>query len=150
MATFGGNHFDGDFSVPLAFDGRYFILEPGDPPLVTVVREVDGSPTFEVLKNEPVGDDATKTPAGIVTVGESGGGFLYKVRPASETSVVFGTVSGDEIDVRITDKQIRVGGITLENNTFSGRMAGVVVDADGGVGIGAPIPETLVRWFGTS
>src|SRR5690348_9973760 len=100
MPRFGGNEFDGNFSVPLAFEGRYFILEPGEPdPLVTVVREVDGSPVFEVLKNEPVGEETSKTGAGIVTVGDRAGGFLYKVRPGSETSVVFGTISGEEVDV---------------------------------------------------
>src|SRR4051794_25229971 len=80
MVTFGGNHFEGDFSVPLAFEGRYFIVEPGDPPLVTVVREVNGAPAFEVLKNEPAGEQTSKTPVGIVTVGDAHGGFLYKVR----------------------------------------------------------------------
>ena len=132
MARFGGNEFEGDFSVPLAFEGRYFILEPGDPePLVSVVREVDGAPEFEVLKNEPVGDRASKTAAGVVTVGAASGGFLYKVRPGSETSVVFGTVSGEEIDVRISDREIRAGGITLQNNKFSGQMAGVLIDEIG-------------------
>ena len=31
MAKFGGNEFT-DFSVPLVFEGRYFVLEPGDTP----------------------------------------------------------------------------------------------------------------------
>lgn len=49
MARFGGNEFTG-FSVPLVFEGRYFIMEPGDPPKLTVVYEKDGEPIFEVLK----------------------------------------------------------------------------------------------------
>ena len=52
MAKFGGNEFIG-FSVPLVFEGRYFIMEPGNPPNITVVREIKGTPVFEVLKNEP-------------------------------------------------------------------------------------------------
>jgi hypothetical protein len=53
MARFGGNEFT-DFSVPLVFAGRYFILEPATPrPLITVFLERDGKPVFEVLKNEP-------------------------------------------------------------------------------------------------
>ena len=53
MVRFEGNIFS-DFSVPLVFEGRYFIIEPGTPnPLVTVVVEHDREPVFEVLKNEP-------------------------------------------------------------------------------------------------
>lgn len=33
MARFGGNEFTG-FSVPLVFEGRYFVMEPGNPPLM--------------------------------------------------------------------------------------------------------------------
>jgi hypothetical protein len=53
MAQFGGNEFT-TFSVPLVFEGRYFVLEPGNPPLLTVFSEKDGKPVFEVLKNQPV------------------------------------------------------------------------------------------------
>ena len=35
MAKFGGNEFTG-FSVPLVFIDRYFLLEPTDPPLMSV------------------------------------------------------------------------------------------------------------------
>lgn len=41
------------FSVPLVFCGRYFVLEPTDPPSLSVFVEVDGQPIFEVLKNKP-------------------------------------------------------------------------------------------------
>ena len=47
MARFGGNEFVG-FSVPLVFDGRYFIMEQNDPPQLTVVYEKDGDPNFKV------------------------------------------------------------------------------------------------------
>lgn len=152
MAHFGGNEF-ASFSVPLVFEGRYFVMEPGNPPMLTVFVERDNKPVFEVLKNKPVMNDITEvsmTPPGIVTVSASGGRFLYKIRPGSETSVVFGTLQGQEIDARITDTMIRVGGVTLQNNTFVGAMAGVVVRADGGVGIGAPIPEIVRQWLTTA
>ena len=146
MAKFGGNEFIG-FSVPLVFEGRYFIMEPGNPPLMTVVIEIDGNPVFEVLKNEPFDNplsEVSKTPPGVVTVAEkTSGKFLYKVRPDSETSVAFGKLEGGEISVRISDRRIQVGGITLENNSFVGNMAGVIVRPDGGVGIGAPIPTNV-------
>lgn len=150
MARFGGNEFT-SFSVPLVFDGRYFILEPGNPPLITVVSSQGGQPRFEVLKNQPVTDDVsevTSTPPGIVTVSDRASGrFLYKVRPGSETSVIFGQLDGGELQVRITDRRIQIGGTVLENNTFSGTMAGVVVRPDGGMSIGAPIPPEVRAWF---
>ena len=150
MARFGGNEFVG-FSVPLIFEGRHFILEPGDPPKITVVLEIDGEPVFEVLKNEPATNpitDVSKTPPGIITIGEKGTGkFLYKVRPGSESSVAFGKLDGGEISVKISDRTIQAGGITLENNTFVGNMAGVVIRADGSVGIGAPIPQKILSWL---
>lgn len=151
MVRFGGSEFV-NCSVPLAFAGRYFILEPGTPdPLVSVVLERQGQPVFEVLKNEPVENPlskVSKTPPGIVTVVDrKTDRFLYKVRPGSETSVVFGTIRGKEISAVVTDRQIRVGGITVENCVFNGVGAGIVVDESGGVGIGAPMPATLLRWF---
>jgi hypothetical protein len=148
MTRFGGNEFT-SFSVPLVFAGRCFILEPGNPPLLTVLTEVNGRPVFEVLKNQPVKNpvsDVTATAAGIVTVADKKTSrFLYKIRPGSETSVAFGKLDGGEISAKITDKKLQIGGITLENNVFNGVMAGVVVDKNGGIGIGAPLPTPIVK-----
>ncbi len=138
------------FSVPLAFEGRYFILEPGNPPRISVVKEYEGSPVFEVVRNEP-GDapmsEAVKTPTGVVTVSDRTGKFLYKVRPREETSVVLGKADGSEVSVLITDRKIQVGVATIKNSAFNGEMAGVVVWANGGVGICASIPPTLLHWL---
>lgn len=126
-------------------------MEPGNPPHITVVIEVEGNPIFEVLKNEPSANpitDVSKTPPGIITITEKASGkFLYKIRPGSETSVAFGKLEGGEISASISDKRIQVGGITLENNRFVGNMAGVVVRPDGGVAIGAPIPPKVLSWL---
>ena len=150
MARFGGNDFS-DLSVPLVFEGRYFVMEPGDPPKISVFLERDGEPVFEVLKNEPVGNDETEvtvTPPGIVTVSQRGSGkFLYKVRPGQESSAVFGALRGEEIIARITDRKIQVGEITVENNRFIGGKAGVIVRADGTVGIGCAIPQIVKQWL---
>ena len=150
MAKFGGNEFIG-FSVPLVFEGRYFIMEPGNPPQITVVIEIDGNPVFKVLKNEPHSNsftEVTQTPPGIITISEKESGkFLYKIRPSSETSVAFGKIDGGEIQVIISDVKIQVGGITLQNNKFVGNMAGVVVRPDGGTGIGTPIPPQILSWL---
>jgi hypothetical protein len=146
MARFGGNEFTGSFSVPLAFHDRYFIMESGDPPLITVVTLHQGKPVPEVLRNEPVSPGATKTTAGFVTVSDHDE-FLYKVRPGSDTSVVFGKLGGGEIEVRITDRNIQVGTNTFENNTFNGVMAGVLVEPDGSIGIGAAVPREVRDWL---
>ena len=151
MAHFGGNEFD-SFSVPLVYEGRYFVLEPGDPPLLSVFTERDGALVFEVLKNQPVENpvtDVSTNPTGVVTVSAKGGGFLYKVRPGSETSIALGRLGGGETPVRITDRSIEFGmGNKVTNCRFNGSMAGVVVRPDGGVGIGAPIPAAVLRLLG--
>ena len=148
MARFGGNEFT-TFSVPLVFKGRYFVLEPGDPPLLSVFLEVGGQPVFEVLKNKPVVNaitEVTSSGAGVVTVSDRQSyRFLYKVRPGSETSVAFGKLDGGEISAQITDRMIQVGGMKLENNTFAGAMAGVVVEENGSVGMGCALPQAVVR-----
>ena len=153
MARFGGSEFIG-FSVPLVFEGRYFLLEPSTEALVSVFTEKNGQAVFEVLKNKPVPNgvtDVVTNAAGVVTVSDkTSGKFLYKVRPGSETSVAFGKLDGGEISARITDRQIQVGRITIENCSFVGNMAGVVVDPNGGVGIGAPIPHIVLRLLTSS
>ena len=151
MAQFAGYEFT-EFSVPLIFEGRYFILEPGNPPLITVVMEVEGEPVFEILKNQPSANDVTDTssnPAGIVTVSDKvSGKFLYKVRPDSETSVIFAKSDGGECPAVITDREIRLGGFVIENNPFHGSMAGAVVDPEIGAGmLGAPIPPEVEQWL---
>ena len=37
----------------------------------------------------------------------------------------------------------------IENNLFHGTMAGVVVDRNGGVKIGAALPAQVVKWLET-
>jgi len=148
MAQFGGNTFK-NCPVPLAFNGRYFILEPG--PLFSVVLSHSGKPVFEILKNEPAENpltDVTKNAAGIITVSEKETGkFLYKFRPESETSIVFGKIDGDTTTVVIGDKNIKVGTNTFQNNMVSGCGAGIVIDDKGDMGMGCPIPPELNQLF---
>jgi hypothetical protein len=147
MTRFGGNDFKG-FSVPLVFGGRYFVLEPGNPPLLSVFLEVDGQAVFEVLKNKPVPNlqsDVSSTGAGIVAISDKKTKrFLYKIRPASITSVVFGKLDGSEINVQITDKNIHVGTNIFENNTFDGMKAGLVIHENGAVIVGTNLPPVVI------
>lgn len=150
MARFGGNEFT-HFSVPLVFSGRYFILEPGEPPELTVVINHEGNPVFEILRNQPYENPITHctvNPTGIVTVAENDGGvFLYKVRPGNETSIAFGRIRNGEFEVRISDRSIQAGGTTLKNNIFNGEMAGVLIGDDGNVRIGATLPPEIIEWL---
>lgn len=148
---FGGSTFI-NCSVPLAFQDHYFILEPGTPnPFISVVYDYHGKPKFEILKNESVDNPLTEvesTSIGYITVVDrQTKRFLYKIRPGSETTVVFGLIKGKTLEARITDKKIIAGNVTIENCLFDGFGAGVVISADGSAGIAGPIPETLRKWF---
>lgn len=147
MVRFGGSKFS-NCSVPLAFEGRYFILE-GDPPDISVVCEYEGEAIFEIKRNSivenPLSEVSVTTP-GIITVSDrKTGKFLYKVRPDNETSVVFGRLDGEEISVRITDRYIKIGSNTIENCEFNGVGAGVVINSDGSFSMGCSIPPILLK-----
>ena len=148
MVKFGGSEFV-NCSVPLAFGGRYFILKSGPPnTLLSVVLEYQGQLVSEVLKNEPQENPVSKVSksgAGIVTVVDrKTDRFLYKVRPDSETSVVFAPrLCQEEVSVSVTDSEIKVGTSTVKNCRFNGVDAGVVVNEDGSWGLGCPIPDKL-------
>jgi len=150
MARFGGNEFT-DFSVPLLFENRYFIMEPGNPPQITVFIDNDGESVFEVLKNKPADNILTNvsiTPVGVITVFEKEtDNFLYKVRPRYETSVVFGRIISKDITVRITDHKIQVDGSEIANNKFDGKMGGVEIMPNGGIVIGFAIPQYVLKWL---
>lgn len=91
---------------------------------------------------------AEKTPPGIVTVSNrETKRFLYKIRPSSETSVVFGTIQGDEITVRLNDKSIQVNNITISKTDFNGVEAAIVVYENGSVGVGCSLPDKVRKWF---
>jgi hypothetical protein len=144
---FGGSNFI-NCSLPLVFEDRYFIVEPGIPtPLISVVIEDKGNPRFEILKNEPFENPksiVTKSTPGIISVvNRETNQFIYKVRPGSETSIVFGTIGGKELNVSVTDQQIQIGSSKIVNCTFNGVGAGVVINKSGGFAIGAPLPKFI-------
>lgn len=150
----GSNTFN--CSVPLQIGDRYFLFErgPGQQPLLSVVREADGGPFCEVLRNQPNVPYASRTVPGIVTVRDPDhGGFLYKIRPDSESTIVFGRLPAEEVTVKINDQRIVVEGMapgsrepqrlhTIERNAVSGDSVGLRVDGHS-VAMGAPLPEFL-------
>ncbi len=150
MPHFGSNEFT-HFSIPLVFEGRYFILEPGDPALMSVLVDREGARHFEVLKNKAVDNEeteVTETPPGIITVSsKSTDQFIYKIRPGSETSVAFGTIDGKGISVKINDREIKVGNSTFSNNHFIGSMVGILIHLDGSMSVGAKISPVVLEWL---
>lgn len=140
------------YSVPLVYEERHFIMELGDPHLITVLLAVDGQPSFEVLKNKPFGNALTLASldaAGVVTVRDNANGnFLYRVSPGSETVVIFRRRDGEDCAAVLTDREIRIGGLVVENAPFSGELGGVVVDPEIGAGmLGAPLPQQVKDWL---
>ena len=160
MAQFGGSRF-ARCSVPFAFRGRYFIVEgEGHQTTVSVVVSEGGSPVFEVLRNEPGGSSeasVSRSVAGVVSVTDAASGeFIYRVRPGSQAAVAFGTAQGPELEARVDDARIVIRGrqgeevvdiIKAPNCAFDGVSAGVLVDHDGKISTGAPVPPELLGLF---
>ena len=161
MVQFGENEFT-RCSVPFAFQGRYFIIEgEGDQTAVSAVVIEDGSPVFEVLRNEPQGSSkasVSHSAAGVVTVTDAvSGDFIYKVRPGSQAAVVFGTVGGPGLEARVDDKRIVIRGrqgeeildiITVADCALDGVGTGVLVAPDGSISR-APVPRELLSLLRT-
>ena len=139
-------------SIPLVFKGRYVVLEPGDPPCLSVIIEHQGNPVFEIRKNEPLGNPVSEVSVsgdGIVVASEKETGrFLYKLRPGPETNIEFGHVDGTEVTATLSGNRIQVGDIILLNSTFNEARVGVLFDENGKAGIGAPLPPSLSVFFG--
>jgi hypothetical protein len=151
MAHFAGQTFSG-FSIPLIFEDRVFILESADSSLITVVRDLNGEPFFEILKNEPCATKwsvASIDSARVVTVCEKASGrFLYRVGLGTETIVSFRKPDDKEFSVAITDEEIRAGGMIFNNHPFRDAMAGVLIDPEIEVGMmDPPVPAQVARWL---
>jgi hypothetical protein len=151
MVKIGSNEFEG-VAFPLAFEDRYFMLEiVDDMDVWTVFTVHDGAPVIEVLKNKPNKNAITSVetnPTGIVTVSNNAG-FLFKLRPGNRNSSIFGSISGRETEIRITDKAITVGGAAFVNNRISGFGVGLMVTSDGGIAMGAGLPAEIYALFNT-
>ncbi len=145
----GSNIFTG-FSIPLVVDNRHFILEPGDPPLISVAVLEGDDLLFEVFRNVPRSDnpdiDASATPVGITAVSDKETErFLYKIRPESETSIIFGRAD-KESTVVIKDRRIYVDGLEFRSNIIAGMVIGIKYDSStNSIGICGKIPKELIE-----
>lgn len=135
----------------MVFEGRHFIFEPGDLPSITVILEQDGELIFEILRNMPMDNPISSVsinPTGTITVSnKNSGDFIYKIRPDSETSVLFGTIEGEEISVKVTDSLIKIGTSEVKNCAFNGVGAGVVINKNGGFALGAGVPRSIISFL---
>jgi hypothetical protein len=153
MVKVGSNTFM-NVAFPLAFENRYFMLEPSASMDVwTVFTVQDGKPVIEILKNKPHDNNVSKVesnPTGIVTVSDpETGTFLYKLRPGNKNTSIFGRIKGEETEIRITDREIRIGTIIFRNILVMDFAVGVIVDKNGGTVMGASLPPVLQSIFST-
>lgn len=153
MVNIGSNKFE-NVAFPLAFENRYFMLESSEGEDVwTVFTVQDGKPVIEILKNNPQENSFSKSktnPTGIITVSDpKTGGFLYKLRPGNKNSSIFGRINGEETEIKITDKEILIGTNKFQSNLVSGSTVGIIVDSNGGIGMGSGLPPELKSLFRT-
>jgi len=147
VINIGGNHFEG-VAIPLRLDDRFFIQEVvGGKDLWTVFTFRDGKPVLEVLKNSPQENPfsaVTTNPTGIITVAHpTTGKFQYKIRPGKGESSIFGTIGGQETEIRVRDHEIRVGTNVFQNNAVKNFPVGISVQG-GSISLGAPFPPEFV------
>ena len=126
------------------------IEESSDVDVWTVFTVQEGKPIIEILKNQPQANEYTTVetnPTGIVTVSDSTG-FIYKLRPGNRNSSIFGSISGEETEIKITDKAVMVGTNKFQNNMVSGFAVGLLVN-NGGIAMGAGLPAEISALFNT-
>ena len=147
MLKIGNNVFE-NCLIPLVIEDRYFVMENSNNPLISVFFLKDGKPIFEIKENTPVDNPFTlvsKTSAGIITVAaKESNRFIYKIRPASETSIVFGNIVGDNLSVKINDRQIIVNTNIFERNMISNLPVGLTVKLNGSISMGSQLPPELL------
>jgi hypothetical protein len=145
----GGNLFS--CPIPLVFKNRYFFVAKGDKEdIFSVFILKDGEPVFEVYENQPHDNpltEVTKTPVGVITVSDKkSGAFMYKIRPGYKASSIFGRIKDKEAEIFISDRELRVGGTTLRDNSIQAEV-GVILNDDGSTSIGATIPPEARHLF---
>ncbi len=153
MVNIGGNKFEKVF-IPLAFEDRYFMVEEqGGNDVWTVLTRSEGKPVIEIMRNKPQENPITVSdtnPTGIITVADpKTGQFIYKLRPGSKNSSIFGKINGKETEIKITDREIRIGTNVFQNNMITGFPVGIRVDMSGGIDLGSGLPPELQKIFST-
>lgn len=149
MINIGSNKFD-RVAIPIAVEDRYFLLEEENSrDIWTVLTFIDGKPIIEILKNVPKENpisSVTTNPTGIVTVSDpTTGNFLYKLRPGSKNSSIFGSLQGIETEIKVTDSKIEIGTNVFQRNMFVGFIVGIKIDKNGRIVMGAGLPPEFQK-----
>ena len=118
--------------------------------MLNVLHQTAAGLEWEIRDNQPGTtsvSEVSKTHPGIVTVTDRASGkFIYKLRPGSATSIVFGTLGGKDVECVIRDGSLSIGGVTLRSNQFQGGQVGVHLSSNGALGIGGGrLPEPIMR-----
>lgn len=140
----------GEYSIPLSFADRYFILESAPDGLkVSVLQGRDEAPVFEILKNEPAGSpysNVIHSVPGVFAVRDQTGRPVYQLQIGAEARAALVLADGSELEVRFSGDTIQAGSLETANTKF-GSGIGVKVGPDGTVGIGNYLPYSLLKWF---
>src|SRR5690242_13371262 len=106
MAVNVGNNFFFGVPFPVVVADRFFnIYAEGKGFKVNIFRwdEAAKTATYEVKASQPLQENISTNPTGIVTVGDEQGAFLFKFRPKPGVSQIFGRIPAEgEIEVRVT------------------------------------------------
>lgn len=149
MINIGSNKFE-KVAIPIVIEDRYFLLEEeyGND-IWTVFTFVDGNPILEILKNSPKENtvsSVTTNPTGVITVSDPvTGNFLYKLRPGSKNSSIFGTIQGKETEIKVSDREIMIGTNVFQNNMIVGSPVGIKIDKNGGFAMGSGLPPEFLK-----
>lgn len=144
------NKVRGNFFVPLVFSHRYFIYQGEEIPFLSVLLEDEGNVLLELHRNQAVGLPTLEIKKELNTIRVSdkiSGRMLYKINPGPPATVILYKENQDEIVVNITETTIQVGGMNLENNMFGSNMACLLVEKQGGMGIGASLPLNVIDFL---
>lgn len=140
----------GDFSIPLAFAGRYFILEPSpEGPVVSVLLDSEEAPVFDILKNEPIGNPdsvVVNSVPGVFAVRDNTGRPVYQLQVGSEAKAVLTLADGGELEVSFSEDGIRAGKLDIPAMA-NPAVIGAKVSSAGSVGVGNYVPYPLLKWF---
>lgn len=141
----GGNEFI-NCSFPLALNNKYFLIEEGAEHLFTVFNIENGKVITEIFKNEPQDNPytrGTKNATGIITVCDNQtGNFIYKIRPGSKSSEIFGRIVDEEEPIIIKDNYIEYKTHRFQGCGFYGQV-GIKINADGTTRVAALLPQEL-------
>lgn len=146
MLKIGGNSFE-NCTIPLVIENQYFVVSNDEIPLISVFFVNDGKLIFELRENNPVENpftNVTKFPNGFIVVADKETDlFLFKIRPSSDTSIVFGTIEQNGLSIIINDKLIIINGNKFERNTFVDIPVGIIIKSNLNISVGCQFPSEL-------